>query len=198
VEDVVADVPERCAGIVMEKLAARRGRLRSMERQGERVTLIFSAPSRGLFGFRSEFLADTRGEGVLHRTVQGYEPWAGGLEGRGVGALVATEMGTATPYALYNLQDRATLFIEPGTPVDEGQVVGENRRSGDLNVNVCRAKKLSNVRAAGKDEATVVSPPRHPSIESALEWIADDELLEATPGALRLRKRELRASHRKR
>ncbi len=198
VEDVVADVPERCAGIVMEKLAARRGRMRALERQGERVTLQFSVPSRGLFGFRSEFLTDTRGEGLLHRTVQDYQPWAGDLTGRGVGAIVATEVGNTTPYALHNIQERATLFIGPGTAVYEGQVVGENRRTGDMNVNVCRAKKLSNVRAAGKDEAAILSPPRQLSIESALEWIEDDELLEVTPGALRLRKRELRASHRKR
>ncbi len=198
VEDVVADVPERCAGVVMEKLAARRGRMRALERQGERVTLQFSVPSRGLFGFRSEFLTDTRGEGLLHRTVQDYQPWAGDLTGRGVGAIVATEVGNTTPYALHNIQERATLFIGPGTAVYEGQVVGENRRSGDMNVNVCRAKKLTNVRAAGKDEAAVVSPPRRITIESALEWIEDDEFLEVTPGALRLRKRKLRAALRRR
>jgi GTP-binding protein len=198
VEDVVADVPEAFSGVVMEKLAARRGRLRSMERQPGRVTLEFGVPSRGLFGFRGEFLADTRGEGVLHRTVSGYEPWAGELEGRGVGAIVATEPGMTTPYALHNIQERATLFVEAGVTVYEGQVVGENRRPGDMNVNVCRAKKLTNIRAAGRDEASVVSPPRRLTIESALEWIEDDELLEVTPAALRLRKRELRASHRKR
>jgi GTP-binding protein len=198
VEDVVADVPEICAGLVLEKLAARRGRLRAMQRQAARTTLEFTVPSRGLFGLRAEFLADTRGEGLLHRTVVGYEPWAGELAGRGVGAIVATEAGTATPYALFKIQERSTLFIEPGAPVYEGQVVGENRREGDLDVNVCRAKKLTNVRAAGKDEATVVSPPRRLTIESALEWIEDDELLEVTPAALRLRKRELRGSFRKR
>jgi GTP-binding protein len=198
VEDVVADVPEARAGVVMEKLAARRGRLLAMERQGERVTLHFSVPTRGLFGFRTDFLSDTRGEGVLHRTVRDYAPWSGDLPGRGVGALVATEAGSATPYALHGIQERATLFIEPGDPVYEGQVVGENRRAGDLNVNVCRAKKLTNIRAAGKDENAVVSPPRRLTIESALEWIEDDELLEATPRALRLRKHVLRAGLRKR
>ena len=194
----MADVPEWCAGITMEKLSARRGRLRAMERQGERVTLRFGVPSRGMFGFRSEFLTDTRGEGILHRTVQGYEPWAGDLPGRGVGALVATDPGAATPHALSRIQERATLFIVPGTQVYEGQVVGENRRAGDMNVNVCRAKKLTNVRAAGKDENAIVSPPRPITIESALEWIEDDELLEVTPGALRLRKQVLRAGLRKR
>jgi GTP-binding protein len=198
VEDVLANVPEPCAGVVMEKLAARRGRLRTMQRHGERVTLEFSVPTRGLFGFRTDFLSDTRGEGVLYRTVQDYAPWAGDLPGRGVGALVATEPGTATPYALNNLQERATLFLEPGAPVYEGQVVGENRRVGDMNVNVCRAKKLSNVRAAGKDENASVSPARRLTIESALEWIEEDELLEVTPAALRLRKQVLRAGLRKR
>ncbi len=198
VEEVVADVPEWCAGIAMEKLSARRGRLRAMERQGERVTLHFGVPSRGMFGFRNEFLSDTRGEGILHRTVQGYEPWAGDLPGRGVGALVATELGVATPHALSRIQERATLFIEPGTRVYEGQVVGENRRASDMNVNVCRAKKLTNVRAAGKDENVIISPPRPITIESALEWIEDDELLEVTPGSLRLRKQVLRAGLRKR
>jgi GTP-binding protein len=198
VEEVVADVPEWCAGITMEKLSARRGRLRAMERQGERVTLHFGVPSRGMFGFRSEFLTDTRGEGILHRTVEGYEPWAGDLPGRGVGALVATDLGAATPHALSRIQERATLFIVPGTQVYEGQVVGENRRAGDMNVNACRAKKLTNIRAAGKDENVIISPPRPITIESALEWIEDDELLEVTPGALRLRKQVLRAGLRKR
>jgi GTP-binding protein len=198
VEDVVADVPEAYSGVVMEKLSARKGTLQAMKREGERVILEFTAPSRGLFGFRAQFLTDTRGEGILHRTVRGYEPWAGDLPGRAVGAIVATEQGPATPHALWKIQERATLFIRPGDPVYEGQVVGENRRPGDMNVNVCRAKKLTNVRAAGKDENAVVSPPRPVTIESALEWIADDELLEATPTSLRLRKRVLAASFRKR
>jgi GTP-binding protein len=155
-------------------------------------------PSRGLFGYRSEFLTDTRGEGILHRTVRGYEPHAGPLAPRGVGAIVSSEAGRTTPYALFHIQERSTLFVGPGVPVYEGQIVGENRRAGDLNVNVCRAKKLTNIRAAGKDEATVVTTPRALTIESALEWIAEDELLEVTPAALRLRKRILPASQRKR
>jgi GTP-binding protein len=198
VEDVVADVPEAYSGIVMEKLSARKGSLKAMKREGERVMLEFTVPSRGLFGFRSQFLTDTRGEGILHRTVRGYEPWAGDLPGRAVGAIVATEQGTATPHALWKIQERATLFIRPGDRVYEGQAVGENRRPGDMNVNVCRAKKLTNVRASGKDDNPVVSPPRQVTIESALEWITEDELLEATPNALRLRKRVLGASFRKR
>ncbi len=198
VEDVVAEVPEAFAGTVMEKLSSRKGRMESMETRSDQVTLRFVAPSRGLFGYRSEFLSDTRGEGVLHRTVKGYEPVAGEISGRGFGAIVATEAGKATPYALFHIQERSTLFIEPGDPVYEGQVVGENRRAGDLDVNVCKQKKLTNIRAAGKDEASVVSPPRRLTIERALEWIEDDELLEVTPESLRIRKRILPANQRKR
>ncbi len=198
VEDVVAEVPEPFTGVVMEKLSSRKGRMEQMESRGDRVRLCFVAPSRGLFGYRSEFLSDTRGEGVLHRTVRGWEPWAGDLPTRGYGAIVATEPGKATPYSLFNIQERATLFIGAGEPVYEGMIFGENRRAGDMNVHAARAKKLSNVRAAGKDEAAILSPPREVAIEWALEWLAEDELLEVTPGALRLRKRILPANQRKR
>ena len=198
VEEVVAEVAEAHAGGVMERLAARKGRMLAMEHRGERVVLRYVVPSRGLFGYRGEFLTRTRGEGVLHRTVQGYEPWAGELGGRSVGAIVASEAGATTAYALGGIQERATLFVGPGVPVYEGQIVGENRRPGDMNVNVCRGKKLTNIRAAGKDDAILLTPPRPHTIESALEWIADDELLEVTPQSLRLRKRVLSASFRKR
>jgi GTP-binding protein len=198
VEDVVAEAPEAFTGAVVEKLSARKGRLVSLERREGRARLTFVVPSRGLFGYRGEFLSDTRGEGVLHRTVRGYEPWAGELSGRGVGAIVATEAGRTTAHALFSIQQRVTLFIGAGVPVYEGQIVGENRRAGDMNVNAVRAKKLTNIRAAGKDEATVLSPPREVEIEWALEWMGDDELLEVTPGALRLRKRVLPANLRKR
>jgi GTP-binding protein len=159
---------------------------------------VFVVPSRGLFGLRTEFLSETRGMGVLHRTVRGYEPWAGELTRRTVGALVATEAGKTTAYALFNIQERATIFVGAGVDVYEGQIVGENRRAGDMNVNVVRAKKLTNIRAAGKDENTVVTTPRKITIESALEWIGEDELLEVTPQALRLRKRVLQGNLRKR
>jgi GTP-binding protein len=198
VEDVVAEVPDTLTGTVMEKLAARKGRLCSLEHRDGRARLDFVVPSRGLFGYRGEFLSDTRGEGVLHRTVRGYEPLAGDLAARGVGAIVASEAGRTTPYSLFGIQQRSILFVGAGVPVYEGQVVGENRRAGDMNVNVVRAKKLTNVRAAGKDEATVLSPPREVEIEWALEWLGEDELLEVTPGALRLRKRILPANRRKR
>ena len=198
VEDVVVLVPEAFTGVVMEKLLARRGRMESMERRGGSGRFTFVVPSRGLFGYRSEFLSDTRGEGVLHRTVRGYEPWTGELAGRGVGAIVATEQGKASAYSLYNIQERATLFVGAGVPVYQGMIIGENRRAADMNVNATRAKKLTNVRAAGKDEATVLTPPREVGIEWALEWMADNELLEVTPRALRLRKRVLPGNLRKR
>jgi len=198
VEDVVAEIPDASAGVVMEKLAGRRGRIVSMEQRGGTTVLQYTVPSRGLFGYRSEFLSDTRGEGVLHRTVRGYEPWAGELPTRAVGAIVATEAGETTAYALFKIQERADLFVGPGVPCYEGQVVGENRRAGDMNVHVARMKKLTNIRAAGKDENIVLTPPRQLTIETALGWIADDELLEVTPKSLRLRKKVLSASHRKR
>ena len=198
VEQVVVDAPESAAGSVMEKLSARKGRMISMEQQAGRVRFEWVAPSRGLFGYRSEFLSDTRGEGILYRSVSGYEPFAGDLAGRGVGSIVASEAGKSTPHAISKIQERATLFIEAGEEVYEGQVVGENRRPGDMNVNVCRAKQLTNIRAAGKDDAPILTPPRRLTIESALEWMDEDELLECTPESLRLRKRTLSASHRKR
>jgi GTP-binding protein len=197
VEDVVAEIPERCAGSVMEKLSARRGRMLAMEQRDGRVRLVFVVPSRGLFGYRGEFLTDTRGEGVLHRTVRGYEPLAGDLPRRGVGAVVATEAGRTTAYSLFSIQERSTLFVGAGVPVYEGQVIGENRRAKDMNVNAVRAKKLTNIRAAGKDEATILTPAHEVEIEWALEWLEDDELLEVTPQSLRLRKRVLSGSFRK-
>jgi GTP-binding protein len=198
VEDVAIEVPEACAGTVMEKLAQRRARMTHMEQRDGRTRMQFVAPSRGLFGYRTEFLTDTRGEGVLYRTVRGYEPFAGELPRRKVGAIVASEPGKTTAYALFGIQERANMFVAAGVDVYEGQVVGENRRPGDMNVNVCRAKKLTNIRAAGKDEATILTPPRVVTIESALEWVAEDELLEVTPESLRLRKKILASSRRKR
>lgn len=198
VEEVVADVPESAAGSVMEKLAQRKGRMDAMEKLGDRVQMRFTVPSRGLFGYRSEFLTDTRGEGMLYRTVQGFEPYAGDLPGRGVGPLVCTDMGRTTPHSIFKIQERAQLFVPTGVDVYEGQIVGENRRVGDLNVNLTRAKKLDNMRASGKDDAVIITPHRQLSIEEALGWIEDDELLEVTPKELRLRKRQLSQSLRKR
>jgi len=198
VEDVVAEVPEGAAGAVMEKLSQRRARLTALEQRSGTSVLSFIAPSRGLFGYRSEFLSDTRGEGILHRTVRGYEPWSGDLPTRQNGAIVATEAGDTTAYALWKIQERADLFVGPGQACYEGMIVGENRRPGDMNVHVGRAKKLTNIRAAGKDENMVLTPPRQHTIETALGWIAEDELLEVTPKSLRLRKKTLSGSFRKR
>jgi len=198
VERVVIDVPEISAGSVIEKLAQRKGRMESMEHHGDRVQMQFIVPSRGLFGYRGEFLTDTRGEGTLYRTVEGFEPYAGELPGRGVGPLVCTDQGRTTPHAIFKIQERATLFVPTGVDVYEGQIVGESRRQGDLNVNLTRAKKLDNMRASGKDDAVIITPYRKMSIEESLAWIEDDELLEVTPLELRLRKRILSASLRKR
>jgi GTP-binding protein len=198
VEDVVAEVPDGAAGSVMEALAQRKGRLVSMESFPGRAVLTYVVPSRGLFGYRSQFLSDTRGEGILHRTVRGYEPFSGELPRRSVGAIVASEPGRTTTYALFHIQERSTLFVGAGVPVYEGQIVGENRRAGDMNVNVVRAKKLTNIRAAGRDENTLLSPPRELTIERALEWIDVDELLEITPESIRVRKKVLAANQRKR
>lgn len=198
VEEVVIDVPSESAGSVMEKLAERKGRMNSMNHVGSRIHMQFVVPSRCLFGYRNEFLTDTRGEGILYRAVAGYEPHSGDLERRGVGGLVATDAGQSTPHAIFKIQERAQLFIPPGSKVYEGQVVGESRRPGDLNVNICRTKKLDNMRAAGKDESPNITPHRKLTIESSLEWIEDDELLEVTPSDLRLRKRILSWSQRKR
>jgi GTP-binding protein len=198
VEDVVIEVPDAYAGVVMEKLGARKGRMNSMEHREDRVRFLFTVPSRGLFGYRNEFLSDTRGDGVLYRTVSGYEPWAGDLSHRGFGAVISTSQGKTTPYSLFHIQERSSLFVGAGVPVYEGQIIGETRRPRDLNVNAVRPKKLTNVRAAGKDEATVLTPAKVVNIEWALEWMEDDELLEVTPESLRLRKRILQANLRKR
>jgi len=198
VEEVVADVPETAAGSVMEKLAQRKGRMDNMEHHGDRVQMRFIVPSRGLFGYRGEFLTDTRGEGILYRSVEGFEPVAGDLPGRGVGPLVCTEQGRTTPHSIFKIQERAMLFVPPGVDVYEGQIVGESRRQGDLNVNLTRAKKLDNMRASGRDENVIITPHKKLTIEEALGWIEDDELLEVTPVELRLRKRVLSQSFRKR
>ena len=198
VEDVVIEVPERCAGSVMEKLGGRKGRMITMDHAGASIQLRYVVPTRSLFGYRSEFLTDTRGEGTLYSTVKGYEPYAGDLQGRKVGAIVASDTGQTTPHAIFKIQERSTLFVPPGVAVYEGQVVGESRRAGDMNVNVCRQKKLDNMRAAGRDDNPIITPHHRVIIETALEWIEPDELLEVTPESLRLRKKILPWRFRKR
>jgi len=197
-EEVLADVPDGMVGTVMEKLGPRRGELLDMRPDGNGTTrLVFRIPARGLFGYRSEFLTDTRGEGQLNHHFLEYGPWAGAMQGRKKGVLVADREGDSVAFSLFNLQERATFFIEAGVPVYTGMIVGEHVRPGDLDVNVTKGKKLTNMRAAGSDENVKLEPPRKLTLELALEFIADDELIEVTPTAIRLRKRELDANRRR-
>jgi len=198
-EELVVDVPEGMLGVVIEKMGVRRGDMIEMRNPGQgRVRMRFKVPTRGLFGFRSEFLTDTRGEGTLHHRFLEYGPWAGTLTGRNNGVLVADREGSAVPYALFGLQERSTLFVAPGAPVYGGQVVGANARRGDLDVNVSKGKKHTNIRAAASDDNILLEPPLQITLEYALEYIEDDELIEITPDAIRIRKRVLDAGARKR
>ena len=190
-ECLICDVPESCVGAVMEKMGPRKGELRHMSPIGSRMRLEFVVPSRGLFGYRSEFLSDTRGEGVMSSILEGYTPYKGEIARRQNGSLIAFESGEAVAYGLAGAQERGVLFIAPGTPVYAGQVVGQNAKSDDMTVNVCKRKQLTNIRASGSDDAIRLITPRNMSMEQALEFIADDELLEITPKSLRLRKRVL-------
>jgi len=191
VERMVADVPEECMGAVIEKMGKRKGDLLSMTPMGSRYRLEFLVPSRGLFGYRNEFLTDTRGEGVMSSVLDSYAPMKGEIERRLTGSLIAFEAGEAVAYGLAAAQERGALFITPGTPVYAGMVVGICSRNEDMTVNVCKRKQLTNMRAAGSDEALRLTPPRVFSLEQCLEFLADDELLECTPKNLRIRKREL-------
>jgi GTP-binding protein len=157
----------------------------------------FSVPARGLLGYRSEFLTDTRGTGIMHHRFLEYGPWAGPISGRSRGVLVADREGVAVAYALFNLQERGVLFVNPGAPVYEGMIVGENARTGDMDVNATREKKLTNIRTTAADEMIALEPPRQITLELALEYIEDDELIEVTPSSLRLRKRALSATERR-
>jgi len=198
-EEVIADVPEAFIGVVIGKLGERHGEMREMESgRGSTTRLRFLVPSRGLVGYRSEFLTDTRGEGILNRQFDSYKPWSGPLEIRKTGALVSMAAGAATAYALFNLQERGRLFIAPGGQVYDGMIVGEHVRENDLEVNVTRGKKLTNMRAAGSDENILLEPPRKLTLEFALEFLRADELLEVTPAGIRLRKRSLTPHERKR
>jgi GTP-binding protein len=205
-EEVVIDVPEGFVGVVIEKLGARRGQMQEMRNSarnadgtssGGLVRIVYRVPARGLFGYRSEFLTDTRGEGVLHHRFSGYDPWAGPIKGRERGVMVCMADGVSVAYSLWNLQERGALFIGPGVDVYEGMIVGEHARPGDLEVNATKGKKLTNIRAAGADDAILLETPRQITLESALEFIAEDEFVEVTPSAIRLRKRHLKAHERK-
>ncbi len=191
IERMVADVPEESMGTVIEKIGRRKGDLVSMTPMGSRYRLEFLVPSRGLFGYRNEFLTDTRGEGIMSSVLDSYAPMKGAIERRLTGSLIAFETGEACSYGLFNAQERGALFIGPGTQVYAGMVVGICSRNEDMTVNVCKKKQLTNMRAAGSDEALRLTSPKVFSLEQCLEFLADDELLECTPKSLRIRKREL-------
>jgi GTP-binding protein len=197
-EELMIDIAEELVGTVMEKLGPRRADLADMRNPGHgTVRLSFRIPARGLFGYRSEFLTDTRGTGIMHHRFLEYGAWAGPLEGRTRGVMVSMVQGAAVGFALFNLQERGSLFVRPGDAVYEGMVVGEHCRTGDLDVNPSKGKRLTNMRQSGSDEAVLLEPPRDITLELALEYIEDDELIEVTPGAVRLRKRALGQSERK-
>ena len=196
IERVVVDVPSESIGAVIAKLSSRRGEFVEMLPVGNRTRATFFVPERGLFGYRNEFLTDTKGEGIMSSVFERYEPFKGEVSRRGTGSLVAWETGEAVTYGLFNAQERGTLFIGPGTPVYAGMVVGMSPKNEDIPVNVCRRKQLTNMRAAGSDEALRLTPPRQMSLEQCMEFLADDELLEVTPKSLRLRKRILDHSQR--
>jgi GTP-binding protein len=198
-EEVLVDVDEPYAGVVVDQLSRRKGELRDMRPTGgAKLRLTFLIPSRGLIGYHNDFLTDTRGTGVMNRLFAGYGPWKGLIEGRRNGCLISTENGEAVHYALFYIQERGTLFVNPGDKVYVGMILGENSRGSDLEVNPIKEKKLTNVRAAGKDDAMLLIPPRRMSLEQAIAYIEDDELVEVTPSAVRLRKRFLDPHERKR
>jgi len=190
-ERLVIDVPEESVGTVMEKMGTRKGEIISMNPQGSRMKMEFSIPARGLFGYKSEFLTDTKGEGIMSSIFDGYEKYKGEIPRRNTGSLISFETGDAVTYGLYNAQERGALFIDAGTPVYEGMIVGSSPKAEDLVVNVCKRKQLTNTRASGSDDALRLVPPRKLSLEDSLEFIADDELLEVTPKNIRIRKRIL-------
>lgn len=192
IEELTIDVPQEYVGAVMEKLGSRKAELVDMANQGESsMRLKFLIPARGLMGYRSELLTDTRGNGVMSHVFHDYEPYKGAIEERKTGSLVAHETGDTSSYGLFNTQDRGRLFVGPGVPVYEGQIVGESARAGDIVVNVCKKKHVTNMRAAGSDEALRLTPPVELTLEQCLEFIADDELVEITPLSIRMRKRLL-------
>jgi GTP-binding protein len=197
-EEVLVDVDEAYTGVVVEKMSLRRGVMQDMRPSGGgKQRLTFLIPSRGLIGYHGEFLTDTRGTGLMNRIFAGYQPWAGVIEGRRNGSLISNSDGEAIQYALFYLQERGTLFVDPGQKVYVGMILGEHSRDNDLDVNPIKEKKLTNIRAAGKDEALLLIPPRRMSLEQAIAYIEEDELVEVTPSAIRIRKRYLDPHERK-
>ncbi|HSL89592.1 MAG TPA: translational GTPase TypA [Ignavibacteriaceae bacterium] len=197
IEHLIIDVPEEFVGVVIEKLGKRKGEMKNMINFNQNVRLEFIIPARGLIGYRSEFLTDTKGTGILHHNFNGYEPYKGDIPVRTRGALVSMENGIASGYAMYKLQERTEFFVEPGAKVYEGMVVGENSRSNDMYVNVTKTKQLTNMRASGADEAIRLEPPKIMTLEQAIEWISDDEYVEVTPENIRIRKKYLTELDRK-
>ncbi|OGU76524.1 MAG: GTP-binding protein TypA [Ignavibacteria bacterium RBG_16_35_7] len=197
IEHVIIDVPEEFVGIIIEKLGKRKGEMKNMLTFKDNTRLEFFVPARGLIGYRSEFMTDTKGNGILHHNFHSYEPFKGEITHRQRGALVAMENGIASAYAMFKLQERSVFFIEPGTKVYEGMVVGENTRNNDMHVNVTKTKQLTNMRASGADEAIRIEPPTILTLEQAIEWITDDEYVEITPENIRIRKRYLNDQQRK-
>ena len=188
IERMVADVPADAVGSVMEKMGARKGELQHMAPQGDRMRVEFLVPARGLFGYKTEFLTDTKGEGILSSVFYDYMPYKGEISKRSTGSLIAFETGTAVAYGLFNAQERGQLFIGPGTDVYEGMIIGMSPKNEDMAVNVCKKKQLTNMRSAGADDALRLVPPRKMSIEEAMEFIGDDEMIEVTPESIRMRK----------
>ena len=198
IEHLWVDCDESSFGIITEKLSKRRGKMANMQNHGSgRVQLEFTIPSRGLIGYRSEFLTDTRGTGVMNSYLEGYEEYRGDIVSRVSGSLVSDRDGEAVSYAIFHLEPRGRVFVRPGDVVYEGMIVGEHNRDNDLDVNPCKAKKLTNIRAAGRDENIVLTPVTPLSLEQAIEFIRDDELVEITPTSIRLRKQVLKANLRK-
>ena len=194
-ERLLIDCPSEMVGIVNERMGPRKGRLQEMIPSGDRVRLVFNIPTRGLIGWGSEFMNITRGQGVMNTSFAGWIPWQGPIPARRTGALVSDREGVSTPYAIFHLQPRGSIFIQPGTRVYKGMVVGEHAKDNNIDVNICRPKKLTNHRAAGKDDTVSITPPRQFSLEQAMEFIAEDELIEVTPKSMRMRKRVLSGRH---
>jgi len=192
---LVVDIPEEFIGTVTQLLSARKGKMRTIETHPSgRVRLDYDVPARGLIGFRGRFLTETRGAGVMHAVFNNYGPWCGTIRSRQNGAMISDREGLASAYAIWHLQERGRFFIEAAQPVYEGMIVGEYARETNLPVNVCREKKLTNIRAAGHDEAIRLTPPRAMDLDAALEWIDEEELVELTPKSVRLRNRILRTT----
>jgi GTP-binding protein len=197
IERLMVDCEERFLGVVTEKLSLRKGKMTNLVNNGKgRVRMEFTLPARTLIGYRDEFLTDTRGTGIMHSLFDGYEPYRGDCPSRFTGSIVADRAGKAVPYALFNLEPRGRLFVVPGDPVYEGMLIGEHNRGQDINVNPCKEKKLSNMRAAGKDDNVILSPVKPITLEQTISFIRDDELVEVTPRSIRMRKAVLFARDR--